>query len=361
VPDLGVSTVELDHIVKRYNGLIAVDDVTLSIGPGELVTLLGPSGCGKTSTLNLIAGFLLPDSGSIRINGSSVERLPPHRRNTAMVFQGYALFPHLTVARNVAFGLEMRRVPRPEIERRVGEALELVRLAAFGGRYPAQLSGGQQQRVAIARALALRPDVLLMDEPLSNLDAKLREEMRGEIRALQQQLGITTVYVTHDQEEALALSDRVVVMQSGRIEQVGAPREIYRMPCTAFVADFIGGANLVPVRVVSTAGDVAAVIADDRFRFRGRAATPASVGADMLLMVRPEHVHLAAGPAGANSHPATVIGTAFLGGLSFVQLRLGRHVLRARITEGNADAYPVGSEVSVCCPADNCAVLPAPR
>ena len=262
-----MSTVEFEHVAKRFGGAVAVKDFTLTIRPGELVTLLGPSGCGKTTTLNLLAGFEYPEAGAIRVDGQSIESLPPHRRDTALVFQGYALFPHLTVARNVAFGLEIRKRPRDEITRRVGEVLELVQLAGFADHYPRQLSGGQQQRVAIARALAIEPRVLLLDEPLSNLDAKLREEMRGEIRALQQKTGITAMYVTHDQEEALSISDRVVVMNAGLIEQVGTPRDIYRAPASPFVANFIGGANLIPVRVCGFHDGEARVVEEDGLEF----------------------------------------------------------------------------------------------
>jgi putative spermidine/putrescine transport system ATP-binding protein len=220
-----------------------VCDLSFTIKPGELVALLGPSGCGKTTTLRMIAGFVIPSSGQIRIGQRDVTAAPPFLRSTGMVFQGYALFPHMTVADNVAFGLKMRKVGRAEIEARVMEALRLVRLDNLGSRYPRQLSGGQQQRVALARALVIKPDVLLLDEPLSNLDAKLRHAVRLEIRQLQQQLGLTTVFVTHDQEEALAVADRLVVMNQGVVAQVGTPQEIYDSPESVFVADFMGRSN----------------------------------------------------------------------------------------------------------------------
>lgn len=238
--------VELRNITKRFDGgAKAVDDVSLVIRPGELVSLLGPSGCGKTTTLRTVAGFVVPESGQVLIRGVDVTDRPPDKRDVGLLFQSYALFPHMTVEANVAYGLRMRRVPRAERRQRVGQALELVQLGALAGRYPRQLSGGQQQRVALARAIVIRPSVLLLDEPLSNLDAKLRQEMRQEIRALQQRLGITTIFVTHDQEEALTLSDRIAVMNRGRIEQIGAPQDIYRNPATLFVAEFIGEANLL--------------------------------------------------------------------------------------------------------------------
>ncbi len=227
----------------------AVSDVSLQIEKGEFITLLGPSGCGKTTTLRMIAGFEFPTAGNIRLDGNIINELPPHKRDMSMVFQSYAIFPHLTVFENVAYGLKVQRRPKTEIAERVERVLGLVELEGFGGRTPDQLSGGQQQRVALARALIMEPKVLLMDEPLSNLDAKLREQMRYEIRRIQQQIGITSVYVTHDQVEAMTMSDRIVVMNEGRIEQVGPPMEIYRRPRNRFVADFIGKANFVTGKV----------------------------------------------------------------------------------------------------------------
>ncbi len=238
--------VELIGISKFFADIPAVDRIDLTVAPGEFLTLLGPSGCGKTTTLNLIAGFLTPDEGSIRLAGRPVDRLPSFRRDIGIVFQDYALFPHMSVAENVGFGLRMRRVGRAEIDRRVTEALDLVHLAGFGDRRPLALSGGQRQRVALARALVIRPTVLLLDEPLSNLDLKLREEMRLEITTLQRRLGITMVMVTHDQGEALAVSDRIAVMHQGRIEQLGDAHAVYENPVSRFVADFIGSTNFLP-------------------------------------------------------------------------------------------------------------------
>jgi putative spermidine/putrescine transport system ATP-binding protein len=241
-----MARLELDHLVKRYGrgaDAAAVQDLSLSVEDGEFVCLLGPSGCGKTTTLRMIGGFLKPDAGDVRIDGASVLSQPPERRPTAMVFQRYALWPHMTVWDNLAFGLEVRRRPRAEIAQRVGSALELVGLPALGKRYPAQLSGGQQQRVALARALVLEPRILLLDEPLSNLDAQLRIHMRSELTAIQRRVGISTVFVTHDQEEAMSIADRIAVMNTGVLEQMDTPREIYARPETLFVATFIGTMN----------------------------------------------------------------------------------------------------------------------
>lgn len=228
----------------------AVKNVSLEIEKGELVTLLGPSGCGKTTTLRMIAGFEFPTTGNITLDGSEINSLPPHKRDMSMVFQSYAIFPHLNVAENIAYGLNVHRLPKKEIVERVNKVLEMVHLEGYGHRAPNQLSGGQQQRVALARALVMEPKVLLMDEPLSNLDAKLREEMRTEIRRIQKELNITSVYVTHDQIEAMTLSDRIVVMNEGIIEQIGTPMDVYRYPNSRFVANFIGRANFVPGKIL---------------------------------------------------------------------------------------------------------------
>ena len=235
-----MADLSLNGLSKHYGDFYAVREVSLTIADGEFLVLLGPSGCGKTTTLRMVAGFIEPSAGHVRLAGQDVTLLPPWKRNAGMVFQSYALFPHMTVAQNVAFGLEMRKLPRADIERRVEEALALVRLGGYGGRLPRQLSGGQQQRVALARALAIRPDVLLLDEPLCNLDAKLRQEVRVEIRELQRQLGLTTVMVTHDQEEALTMADRLVVMNEGSVRQVGSQRDLYERPADRFVAGFVG-------------------------------------------------------------------------------------------------------------------------
>jgi putative spermidine/putrescine transport system ATP-binding protein len=241
-----VSYLDLSGLTKRYRDVAAVDGVSLAVERGESVALLGPSGCGKTTTLRMLAGLVEPDAGAIRLDGSEITRLPAHRRNMGYVFQSYALFPHLNVARNVGFGLEERGVGKAEIAKRVDEALALVRLSGLGARKPRELSGGQQQRVALARALVIRPAVLLLDESLSNLDAKLRDAMRHEIRSIQKELAITTLFVTHDQVEALTMCDRIAVMDRGRIAQIGSPEDIYERPATRFVAQFVGRANALP-------------------------------------------------------------------------------------------------------------------
>jgi len=249
-----MSRLVLRNLTKRFESIAAVDHVSLEVEEGEFVTLLGPSGCGKTTTLRTIAGFYQPDEGEIWFNDRLMNNIPPAKRNTAMCFQSYALFPHMNVWDNIAFGLKMRRIPPAEQKRRVAQVLEMMSLAGMEKRMPGQLSGGQQQRVALARAIVTQPDILLFDEPLSNLDAKLRVQVRVEIREMQKRLGITSIYVTHDQDEALAISDRIVVMNQGHIEQVGDPQTIYLHPSTSFVAGFIGLANILSGRVISRQG-----------------------------------------------------------------------------------------------------------
>jgi putative spermidine/putrescine transport system ATP-binding protein len=277
--------VRLSHVTRRFGPVVAVDDVSLEIRDGEFFSLLGPSGSGKTTCLRLIAGFDRPDAGSIELHGVAAERLPPYERDVNTVFQDYALFPHMSVAENVGYGLLVRKVPRPERRRRVREALELVRLGGHGERRPAQLSGGQRQRVALARALVNRPRLLLLDEPLGALDLKLRQSMQLELKALQERLGISFVYVTHDQGEALAMSDRLAVFRDGRVEQVGTPAGVYERPASAFVADFVGVSNLVE-------GELA------------RALT----GKALPFTVRPEKIHLLPEAAAAQDGRCSVLG-----------------------------------------------------
>jgi iron(III) transport system ATP-binding protein len=294
--------VRLERITKRFGTVVAVDEATLEIPAGKLVTLLGPSGCGKTTTLRMIAGLERPTSGRIIIGDEDVTPLPAANRSVTMVFQAYALFPHLSVFENIAYGLRVQRRPEDEIRRRVGEVLDLVGLPGLEHRWPAQLSGGQQQRVALARALIMQPRVLLFDEPLSNLDAKLRKRVRADIRQLQQRLGITSVYVTHDQSEALAISDIVVVMNQGRIEQIGTPTDLYRRPASRFVADFIGEANLLPVVVE----DGLVTVGSYRFAYQ----QPGMRSGKATLMARPEAIEIA--PAGEGL-PGRVRSAFFMG------------------------------------------------
>jgi putative spermidine/putrescine transport system ATP-binding protein len=330
-----------------------VDRVSVAIDQGERLALLGPSGCGKTTTLNLVAGFLTPDAGEIRIAGKDVARLPPHRRNTGMVFQSYALFPHLPVAENVAFGLRMRRLDRAAIARRVAEALALVRLDRLGDRYPSQLSGGQQQRVALARALVIRPEILLLDEPLSNLDAKLRQEMRMELVGILESVGITTIFVTHDQDEALSLADRVVVMNAGRIEQVGTPTEVYEEPATAFVAKFLGEPNVLAARVASVAGGEIACDLEGGYRVVSGRKAPVRAGDKVEVIVRAERVRLARAPSGlANSFPARLEHVMYLGADLRYLVRLGPHQLIAvEKNRGDGDVPVAGQTLHVEWPA----------
>src|ERR1700690_3946228 len=250
-------SIRIHNLTKRFGAVTALRNLDLVVGPGELFFLLGPSGCGKTTLLRCLAGFYIPDEGKILFGDEDVTRLAPHKRDTGMMFQSYALWPHMSVAQNVAFGLEERKVPRPEITRRVGEALASVHMEAYAERRPNQLSGGQQQRVALARALVIRPRCLLLDEPLSNLDARLRLEMRMEIRRICKEFQLTTVYVTHDQKEALSVSDRMAVLDGGRILQVGSPQDVYRRPSCRTVADFIGETNFIPGRILASSGGVA--------------------------------------------------------------------------------------------------------
>ncbi len=295
-------TVELRDVSKHFGDTAAVDTISLRIGAGEFFSLLGPSGCGKTTTLRMIGGFEFPSGGEIFIKGVAVGATPPYRRPVNTVFQSYALFPHLTVAQNVAFGLQMRRVPKPEQARRVADALRLVRLETYGDRRPKQLSGGQQQRVALARALVNEPSVLLLDEPLGALDLKLRKELQLELRALQERLAITFVYVTHDQEEALTMSDRIAVMHHGKVLQVGTATEIYEQPACRFVADFIGETSFLEGEVVRAQGTHATVKVSEDVIVEGLAAREIAPGSRVTVAIRPEKatLHRQRPPAGPN-------------------------------------------------------------
>jgi spermidine/putrescine ABC transporter ATP-binding subunit len=330
--------------------VVAVNEITLDIAAGEFFTLLGPSGCGKTTLLRMIAGFADLDAGQISIGGKRIDTLPPHRRNIGMVFQNYAIFPNLTVAGNVAYGLKARKVPSDEIASRVREALALVRLEGYGERWPHQLSGGQLQRVAIARALVIQPEVLLLDEPLSNLDAKLRVDMRGEIRDLQQRLGITAVYVTHDQEEALAVSQRIAVMQAGRIEQIGDPHEIYRQPASLFVAQFMGTTNVIAGVVETLDGTRARVRASGGDVFM--ADTDAPQGEPVTLCLRPEALRIiAAGEAAAATEQrveCTITAAEFIGALTRLDVKLlGGTPLKIAVLDGLRSSAAAGSTAAL--------------
>jgi iron(III) transport system ATP-binding protein len=305
-----MSTISLRGVVKRFTGVAAVDGASVDVGDGELFTLLGPSGCGKTTLLRLIAGFYAPDAGEIWFGTRRVDGVPAYARNIGMVFQNYALWPHMTVRGNIVYGLRLRRLASAEIERRLAAVLDKVNLGGLEGRYPGQLSGGQQQRVALARALVLNPEILLLDEPLSNLDAKIRVQVRTEIRRLQRELGITTVYVTHDQEEALSLSDRIAVMRQGLILQIATPKELYERPATRFVADFVGVNNFI-AGTCREAGDGRVVVDTPLGRLHGRPGRTVKAGERCVLAVRPENIALAPGPE--NSCPGRVVLASYLG------------------------------------------------
>jgi spermidine/putrescine ABC transporter ATP-binding subunit len=342
-----MARVVLSDVTRRFGGVTAVDGVSLDVREAEFLTLLGPSGCGKTTTLRMIAGFLPPSRGRIFIDGEDVTRLPARRRNIGMVFQDYALFPHLTVAENIGFGLRERRTPRRRIAERVRELLALVRLPGLEQRFPAELSGGQQQRVALARALAYTPRVLLMDEPLGALDLKLREAMQIELAQLQRTLGITTIYVTHDQEEAMTLSDRIAVMSDGRILQVGPPDEVYARPRTAFVASFVGKINLLAGAVRATHGGECLVDVGEERPITGLTDTSLALGQAVQVALRPEHLVMRGGddPSLPTGMAGMVEGRRFLGNLShyFVRTPAGHRLLVE--TRAGEDSAKVGDTV----------------
>jgi len=339
-----MSFLQLHSVAKTFKGHKAVHEVSLSIDRGEFVSFLGPSGCGKTTTLRMVAGFEMPSAGHIRIDERDVTHLLPAQRDVGMVFQSYALFPNLTVAGNIGFGLKVARKPQAEVRSRIDELLAMIKLPELAGRYPRQLSGGQQQRVALARALANRPKVLLLDEPLSALDAAIRVSLRDEIRALQRQLGITTIYVTHDQEEALSMSDRVVVMNEGRIEQVGSPLDIYNEPRTRFVASFVGRLSVLTGTVVDPAAG--------RLSLEGQAihtAAPiegSAVGDYRSIAIRPEAIVFATPAPGQNGLTGTVAEVRFLGATIRVDLNIGRATLTVDMANDPARPSPVRGETA---------------
>jgi putative spermidine/putrescine transport system ATP-binding protein len=333
------SVVELHKLGKRYGPVVAVADVSLSIDRGEVVCLLGPSGCGKTTTLKMVAGFVTPSAGRIVIQGTDVSATPAHKRDTGMVFQNYALFPHLSVEENIAFAPRNVGMKTPAIRQRVGELLELIQMTALAARLPRELSGGQQQRVALARALAIRPAVLLLDEPFSNLDAKLRAQMREELRVLITQLETTTLFVTHDQEEAMAIADRIVIMNGGRIEQAGRPSEVYERPRTRFVAQFMGRCNFIPVEAIEH--DRVAVLRGGK-RIETANADPGA----RVLAVRPHNL-VVADAASGNSFSGRLVRSLYLGPIVHLTIDADGFQLQVDAPSERAGGYGVGDDITV--------------
>jgi putative spermidine/putrescine transport system ATP-binding protein len=348
--------VQLDRVTKRFGKITALDDVSLMVRRAELMTLLGPSGCGKTTLLNLVAGFLMPDSGEIVIDGRRITDVPAYRREIGIMFQNYALFPHMNVAANVGYGLKMRRIAKPEIARRTAEALALVKLVGLEDRKPRQLSGGQQQRVALARALVIRPKVLLLDEPFSALDRNLRASMQVELKEIQRKLGVTTIFVTHDQSEALSLSDRIAVMAEGRIRQLDTPDEIYRHPIDRFVASFIGDANVLRARLERIDGATATVaLGAARVAVPSRTLQGGVVGSAVDLFVRPEDLRVAQADAAAAAH-GIVAAQIYQGGHIDLYVEVpeavsGRVLLRVPRHEA-ASLRPPGTRVGITLAAE---------
>ena len=351
--------VQLVDLVKRFGDFAAVAGVNLDMPPGEFFSLLGPSGCGKTTSLRMIAGFERPTEGQILLDGVDMAQTPPHKRNVNTVFQNYALFPHLTVEENVAFGLKYQKATKAESTERVGKALELVQMSPFAKRRPNQLSGGQQQRVALARALILNPKVLLLDEPLGALDAKLRKRLQIELKALQEEVGITFIYVTHDQEEALTMSDRIAVMSQGTVEQVGPPKEIYDAPATAYVADFLGVSNLMEATAAGV-GDGGCKVTVGEFQFVAGQGDADTVG-ESKVTIRPERVEIQPqGTTGENRVPAMVERTVYVGSVLQVILHLatGQTIQAWTPNTGGGDPHRSGDAVTAHFPREALRVLP---
>ena len=343
-----VPEIRLSGVSKRFGDVRAVDDISLEIRSGEFFSLLGPSGCGKTTTLRMIGGFELPSGGRIELRGVDVTNAPPDKRPVNMVFQSYALFPHLNVHDNIAFGLRRHKVKKPEVKARVAEALELVHLGTFGRRKPNEMSGGQQQRVALARALVNRPQVLLLDEPLGALDLKLRKSLQLELKRIQIEVGITFVYVTHDQEEALTMSDRIAVMHQGKVEQLGLPEELYDHPTTRFVADFMGTTNLLTGSVESIDGSIASIRLDGGDSCRAVVVDPPSVGGPLEISIRPESIAIAGPGLG---EPGAIEGrieqTAYLGSSVQYQVRSQGGALFSVVTPKTGRRFVAGDDVEV--------------
>jgi spermidine/putrescine transport system ATP-binding protein len=352
VTDGATPAIAIESVSKSFGDVRAVDDVNLAIDEGEFITLLGPSGCGKTTTMRMIAGFEEPDAGRILLRGEDVVGVPPNKRHVNMCFQHYALFPHMSVGDNIAYGLKLKKVPKTERSRRVEEMLALVGLAGYARRRPAQLSGGQQQRVALARALVNRPAALLLDEPLGALDVKLRKQMQLELKRIQLELGTTFVYVTHDQEEALSMSDRIAVMRDGVIEQLGTPRDVYEHPATPFVADFVGVLNAMRLRVDEKEGADVVMRVGDGDRLVVTTDGGVAMGADLLVAVRPERVRVhpgAASPDGGSRLSGTVAQVVYLGTLTqfHVQTALGTPLVAHSLSDEGASGIVEGQRVTL--------------
>lgn len=340
------TSVKIDHVTKKFGDTIAVNDVNLEIASGEFMSLLGPSGCGKTTLLSMILGILDITSGSILFNETRIDYVPMHKRDVGMVFQNYALFPHMTIMDNVGFGLQMRKVPKRERITRVEEALRMVQLEDLAGRYPRQLSGGQQQRAALARALVVRPKVLLLDEPLSNLDAKLRKEMRIQLKRLHQEMGITTIYVTHDQEEALSLSTKVAVMSRGVVQQIGTPKDIFLHPGNHFVANFIGYANFFEGKIVEVQGGKIRFQSNKGFVLELRDDSQHHVGDEVMVTIKPENIKLVGDSSGHNCLKGKVIVSDYVGNTTGYEIEsaYGDH-LKANIL--GFEDLPGGKELNI--------------
>lgn len=355
-----MSELNLKQLRKTFQDVVAVDDISLDVASGEFVSLLGPSGCGKTTTLRMIAGFELPDRGEVWLNEEEITNKPPFKRNIGMVFQNYALFPHMTVKDNVAFGLKMRKVPARDTTERVSRALALVKLSGLEQRYPKQLSGGQQQRVALARALVIEPELLLLDEPLSNLDAKLRQEMRVELKLIQQKVGITTIFVTHDQEEALTLSDRIALMNHGKIVQMGTPFEVYERPCDSFVCSFLGQENFLPGEVVESTDRQLTVKTDIGHPVHASPDPTLKAGDAVIVMVKKERIKLARAdePSAVNSLPGNIDFVTYMGPIIHYLCSVdGAKILVIMQNEFGRPVFKAGDAVRLEWDAEDCMAM----
>lgn len=352
------AAVELHDVTLAYGDFVAVKNVNLSIRKGEFVTLLGPSGCGKTTILRSIAGLVQPTGGEIIVAGRRIDNVPIHKRNIGLVFQNYALFPHKTVFDNIAFGLKYRNVGKALIAQKVTRALEMVRLPGVGRKLPSEMSGGQQQRIALARAIVIEPDVLLLDEPLSALDANLREEMRSELKIIQREVGITTIFVTHDQEEALAMSDRIVVMNKGEVEQEGTPEDVYRRPDSRFVASFLGQSNLLPGRIAGLTGGFASIRLDDGPEIQAAAPASAKDGMEVTVVVRAQRVMISAIESGHAGLAGKVSAVSYLGGTAAYFIDTGGIRLQANVAIDDR-VWREGETVSVAIAPADCLLLDA--